>query len=162
MFVNAIEQKHRQARTLWFAGWDASAEHLQLIHRRQRSFFTTLKSNRLVRLSKAEGDLHVEESAWTPDRVKHGVRVKLKEVPVHVRLVKRVAPDGDRDWVIPTDLAETVTAQVAKDPSAVHWQVEELHRGIKQLTGSEKCQCRAARANGITWRVVILRGSRGK
>jgi hypothetical protein len=24
--------------------------------------------------------------------------------------------------------------------------IEELHRGIKQLTGSEKCQCRAARA----------------
>ena len=25
-------------------------------------------------------------------------------------------------------------------------QVEELHRGLKQLTESEKCQCRAARA----------------
>jgi len=24
--------------------------------------------------------------------------------------------------------------------------IEELHRGIKQLTGSEKCQCQAARA----------------
>ncbi len=24
--------------------------------------------------------------------------------------------------------------------------IEELHRGLKQLTGSEQCQCRAARA----------------
>ena len=63
-----------------------------------------------------------------------------------MRLFKLVAPDGDIDWVITNDLAETVTAQVAKDTSDVRWQVEELHRGIKQLTGSEKCQCRAARA----------------
>jgi hypothetical protein len=28
----------------------------------------------------------------------------------------------------------------------VRWQVEELHRGLKQLTGSEKCQCRSGRA----------------
>ena len=72
--------------------------------------------------------------------------VKLKEVPFKVRLFKLVAPDGDIDWVITNDLAETVTAQVAKESSDVRWQVEELHRGLKQLTGSEKCQCRVARA----------------
>ena len=26
------------------------------------------------------------------------------------------------------------------------WQVEEFHRGFKQLTGAEKCQCRKATA----------------
>ena len=146
MFVNAVEQKHLQARTILFDGWYASAENLKLIHRRQRIFFTTLKNNRLVRLSKAEGYSHLEEGAWTPDRLKHGVLVKVKEVPFHVRLFKLVAPNGDIDWVITNDLAETVTAQVARETSDVRWQVEELHRGIKQLTGSEKCQCRAARA----------------
>ena len=29
--------------------------------------------------------------------------------------------------------------------------IEELHRGLKQLTGSEKCQCRAARAQRNHW-----------
>ena len=72
--------------------------------------------------------------------------VKLKEVPFYVRLFKLVAPDGDIDWVITNDLAETVTAQGAEESSDVRWQVEELHRGIKQLTGSEKWQWRAARA----------------
>jgi hypothetical protein len=28
----------------------------------------------------------------------------------------------------------------------VRWQIEELHRGLKQLTGTEKCQCRKARS----------------
>lgn len=63
-----------------------------------------------------------------------------------MRLFKLVALDGDLDWVMTNDLEETVTAQVAEDSRDVCWQVEELHRGLKQLTGSEKCQGRAARA----------------
>jgi hypothetical protein len=146
MFVNAVDQKQIQARTILFDGWYASAENLKLIHRRKRTFFTTLKSNRLVSLSKEQGYLHLEELEWTADRLAHGVVVKLKEVPFHVRLFKLVAPDGDIDWVITNDLDETVTAQVAEESSDVRWQVEELHRGLKQLTGTERCQCRAARA----------------
>ena len=128
MFVNAVDQKQIQARTFLFDGWYASAENLKVIHRRKRTFFTTLKSNRLVSLSKEQGDIHLEEIEWTPDSLTYGIRVKLKEVPFHVRLFKLVAPNGDIDWVITNDLAETVTAQVAKDTSAVRWQVEELHR----------------------------------
>jgi DDE superfamily endonuclease len=146
MFVHALDQKQLRARTILFDGWYASAENLKLIHRRKRTFFTTLKSNRLVSLSKEQGYVHLDEVAWTPARVTHGVLVKLKEVPFTVRLFKLVAPDGDIDWVITNDLAETMTAQVAADASDVRWQVEELHRGLKQLTGTEKCQCRAARA----------------
>jgi DDE superfamily endonuclease len=146
MFVNAVEQKEIQARTILFDGWYASAENLKVIHRRRWTFFTTLKSNRVVSLSKGQGYIHLEELEWTPARLAHGVSVKVKEVPFKVRFFKRVAPNGDIDWVITHDLAETVTAQVAEDSSDVRWQVEELHRGLKQLTGSEKCQCRAARA----------------
>jgi hypothetical protein len=124
MFVNAVDQKQIQACTILFDGWYASAENLKVIHRHKRTFFTTLKSNRLVSLSKAQGYLHLEELEWTADRVAHGVVVKLKEVPFHVRLFKLVAPDGDIDGVITNDLAETVTAQVAKDSSDVRWQVE--------------------------------------
>ena len=146
MVVNAVEQKQIKARPLLFDGWYASAENLKLIHRRKRIFFTTLKNNRLVSLNKEQGYIQLEEVEWTADRVAQGVGVKLKEVPFPVRLFKLVAPDGDIDWVIPNDLDETVTAQVAEDSSDVRWQVEELHRGLKQLTGTEKCQCRAARA----------------
>jgi hypothetical protein len=146
MFVNALDQKQIKARTILFDGWYASAENLKLIHRRHWTFFTTLKSNRLVSLSKEQGYIHLEELEWTPDRVAQGVIVKLKEIPFKVRLFKLVAPNGDIDGVIPNDLDETVTAQVAEDSSDVRWQVEELHRGLKQLTGSERCQCRAARA----------------
>ena len=146
MFVNAVDQKHLQARRILFDGWYASAENLKLIHRRKRLFFTTLKNNRLVSLSKEQGYIHLAEIEWTPERRASGVRVKLTAVPSKVQLFKLVAPNGDIDWVITNDLDETVTAQVAEASSDVRWQVEELHRGLKQLTGTEKCQCRAARA----------------
>ena len=60
MFLNALELKHVQARTILFDGWYASAEKLKLIHRRQRGFFTTLKSSRVVSLSKEDGYIHLE------------------------------------------------------------------------------------------------------
>ena len=28
----------------------------------------------------------------------------------------------------------------------MRWQIEQLHRELKQLTGSEKCECRKARS----------------
>lgn len=146
MFVNALTQKQLQARTIVFDSWYASAANLKRIHRRERIFFTTLKSKRLVSLSKEHGSSRLTEVEWTPERFAHGVIVKRKEVPFKVRLFKLVAPDGDIDWLIPNDLEEAVTAQVAQESSNVRWQVEEVHRGRKQLTGSEKCQCRAARA----------------
>ena len=72
--------------------------------------------------------------------------VKLKEVPFKVQLFKVVATDGDIDWVITNCPDETLTTQAAQKVSDVRWQIEELHRGLKQLTGTEKCQCRKGRS----------------
>ena len=63
-----------------------------------------------------------------------------------MKLFKLVATNGDIDWVITNDLAETVTTLVAQEANDLRWQVEEFHRELKQLTGSEKCQCRKARS----------------
>jgi hypothetical protein len=72
--------------------------------------------------------------------------VKLKEVPFMVKLFKIVAPNGDIEWVITNDLGHTVNLFVAELKNDNCWQVEDFHRGFKQLTGSEKCQCRKARS----------------
>jgi len=39
-----------------------------------------------------------------------------------------------------------LTTQVAQEANDVRWQIEELHRELKQLTGTEKCQCRKSRS----------------
>jgi hypothetical protein len=146
MLLHAVADKLIQARTVLFDSWYAGADNLKLIHRLGLIFFTTLKENRLVSLTKKRGYIHLDQIAWTPERLQNGVIVKLKEVPFKVRLFKLVATNGDIDWVITNGSDETLTAQVAQDANDVRWQVEELHRGIKQLTGSEKCQCRKARS----------------
>jgi hypothetical protein len=146
MLVRAVADKHIQAKTVLFDAWYASVDNLKLTHRLDLIFFTTLKENRLVSLSKETGYIHLDQLDWTPEQLQNGLLVKLKEVPFKVRLFKLVAPNGDIDWVITNCPDETLTAQVAQDANDVRWQVEELHRGLKQLTGSEKCQCRKARS----------------
>jgi len=141
-----VADKHLQARTILFDSWYAAADNLKLIQRLNLIFFTTLKENRLVSLNKEDGYIHLDQIEWMPERLQHGVLVKLKDVPFKVRLFKLVATNGDIDWVITNSPDETLTAQVAQDANDVRWQIEELHRGLKQLTGTEKCQCRKARS----------------
>ena len=146
MVRNAISDKHIQAKRILFDSWYASADNLKLVHRLGLTFFTTLKSNRMVSLSKEAGYIHLDQIEWTRERLENGLMIKLKEVPFKVRLFKVVATNGDIDWVITNCPDETLTMQAAQDVSDVRWQVEELHRGLKQLTGTEKCQCRKARS----------------
>jgi hypothetical protein len=146
MVRNAVYAKKLQAKRILFDSWYASAENLKLVHRLGLTFFTTLKSNRKVSLSKEGGWIHLDKIVWNEEHLKNGVLVKLKEVPFKVHLFKVVATDGDIDWVITNCPDETLTAQAAQDANDVRWQVEELHRELKQLTGTEKCQCRKGRS----------------
>ncbi len=146
MVLNAVYAKKIQAKRILFDSWYASAENLKLVHRLGLTFFTTLKSNRMVSLSKEGGWIHLDEIEWTAERLKNGVMVKLKEVPFKVQLFKVVATDGNIDWVITNCPDETLAMQVAQAANDVRWQIEELHRQLKQLTGTEKCQCRKGRS----------------
>jgi hypothetical protein len=146
MVINAVFAKQIKAKRILFDSWYASAENLKLVHRLGLTFFTTLKSNRMVSLSKAGGWIHLEEIAWTLERLRNGIMIKLKEVPFKVQLFKVVATDGDIDWVITNCPDETLTTQVAQEANDMRWQIEELHRELKQLTGTEKCQCRKGRS----------------
>jgi hypothetical protein len=146
MLLHAVADKALQAKTLLFDSWYAAADNLKLIQRLHLIFFTTLKENRLVSLNKEDGYIHLDQIDWTPDRLQNGVRVKLKEVPFHVQLFKLVATNGDIDWVITNRPDETLTVQAAQDANDARWQIEELHRDLKQLTGTEKCQCQKARS----------------
>ena len=78
--------------------------------------------------------------------LKAGIIVKLKKVPFKVRLFKVVATNGDIDWIITNDFSSTMTTQVVQDADDLSWQIEQLHRELKQLTGTEKCECRQQRS----------------
>ena len=129
MLRRAKQGKGLRADTVLFDAWYASVENLKAIHRLGMAFVTTLKSNRLVSTSREAGYAHLGALAWaTPtwarwpglrppgraglgyahlgalawdaDSLRHGRLVKLRELPLLVRLFKLVAPNGDIDWVI--------------------------------------------------------------
>ena len=146
MLLRAVGAKQIEAKTVLFDSWYGSWQNLKLIHRLGLTFYTTRKAKRLVSLSAEEGYIHLNESDWNDERLKHGILVKLKKVPFKVKLFKLVAINGDIDWVITNDLDETMITQVAQNANELRWQVEEFHRELKQLTGTAKCQCRKARS----------------
>jgi hypothetical protein len=146
MFMRLVTHKRVQARTILFDTWYASVANLKLIHRQNWVFFTTLKHNRKVSRRRESGYESVDELVFSPSQLVEGIEVKLKEVPFKVKLFKLVAPDGHIDYVITNDLDYSVNCFVAELKNDNRWQVEDFHRGFKQLTGSEKCQCRKARS----------------
>jgi hypothetical protein len=157
MLLRAKSDKRLQANTVLFDTWYASVDNLKLIDRTLGMFFVTcLKSNRLVSLSKEQGYGHLQEIVWTDEQLRHGLVVKLKELPFRVRLFKVVAPNGDIDWVITNrdtlgsgsdgDTQRPISVQDVQDANGLRWQIEQMHRELKQLVGSERCQCRKARS----------------
>jgi len=40
----------------------------------------------------------------------------------------------------------SLTARAVQEENALRWQIEQMHRELKQLVGTEKCQCRKARS----------------
>lgn len=146
MLLRAKSDRQIKARTILFDSWYASVDNLKLISRLGMFFVTTLKDNRLVSLSKETGYIHLQDIEWTEQRLQQGVTVKLKEVPSKVQLFKVVATNGDIEWMITNHPEGTFTTSNIQEENAVRWQIEQLHRELKQLTGSEKCECRKSRS----------------
>lgn len=136
MLKDAFEVRKIRASYIAFDSWYASVANLKYIHRHGRIFYTTLKSDRLVSLSKEEGYIHLDMIEWTPERLQNGIAVKLKEVPFLVKLFKLVAKDGDIEWVITNDPATDLTITIVRGRNDVRWDVE-CCRELKQLTGIE-------------------------
>lgn len=146
MFLRACHDKGLPCRTILFDSWYGSVSNLKLVHRAGWTFFTTLKSNRKVSLSKESGYIDLQAIAWTMEGWQNGILVKLKEVPFLVKLFVIVHPDGDNEYVITNYLADDLLIAHVENTNAIRWQIEEFNRSFKQLTGSEKCQCRKARS----------------
>ncbi|HRC73422.1 MAG TPA: transposase [Candidatus Competibacter sp.] len=142
----AYGEKEIRAGTILFDSWYAAADNLKFIHRLNKVFVTTLKGNRLVSLKPGDGYFHLQDLEWTPEQLREGMAVKLKEVPFKVQLFKVVASNGDIDWAITNRSPGSIDTQVVQRENKLRWMIERLHRELKQLTGIEKCQCRTQRA----------------
>ena len=120
LLLRAVGDKQIQAKTVLFDCWSGSWQTLKRVHRLGLTFCTTRKANRMVSLSAEDGYIHLDEIAWNDEQLTNGIIVKVKivkvkKVPLRVRLFKVVAIYGDIDWVITNALDETVITQVAQN-----------------------------------------------
>lgn len=127
-----------QPRCVVFDGWYGSLGNLKLVRDCGWTWLTRLKSNRLVNKDR-EGTRAVKDTAvaaagteaWLPG---FG-RVKAFGI---------ATPDGGTAYWATNDLGMTDLSRVQF--AEFGWAIESYHRGLKQCTGVERCQCRSARA----------------
>jgi len=123
-------------RCVLFDGWYSSLENLKLIRACGWTWLTRLKSNRQVNRNR-QGTRALRETAIAAT----GTEVWLTGYGL-VKVFGIVAPDGDIAYWATNDLGMT---DLTRLPFAeFSWSVEHYHRGIKQCTGVERCQCRSA------------------
>jgi hypothetical protein len=84
MLINAVADKRILAKTVLFDSWYSAWENLKLVSALKLTFFTTLKSNRLVSLTKEEGYVHLDEIEWTHEQLDKGIIIKLNTHKGHL------------------------------------------------------------------------------
>jgi putative transposase len=125
-------------RCVCFDGWYSSLDNLKLLQAMGWTWLTRLKSNRLVNLNR-EGVRALKDAVIGAA----GTQVWLPGYGL-VKVFGIVAPDGDIAYWATNDLGMTDLTRLQF--AEFSWSIEHYHRGIKQCTGVERCQCRSARA----------------
>jgi len=138
MFINANEDKRIKARNIAFDSWYASVDNLKLVHRSGWTFFTTLKSNRKVSLSKETGYQDLSEIQWTQETLRSGQLVRIREVPFWLKLFKLVDTEDNIEWVITNNLAEDFTRLRAIEAIQVRWQVARISPKFQAIDRQRK------------------------
>lgn len=127
-----------QPACVLFDGWYASLNNLKQLRGFGWTFLTRLKGNRLVRLDNGPA-----RSVSAQPITAAGTDVWLPGYGL-IRVFRLVAPNGDATHWATNDLGmDEVTRLTWAERS---WTIEEYHRGLKQNTGVERCQCRSTRA----------------
>jgi len=124
-------------RAVLFDGWYASVENLKAVRGLGWTFVTRFKGNRRVRIDRGEATALEGQPVAAA-----GTVVRLPGYG-EVRVFRVVAPNGDTTHGATNDLGMGEAARLTF--VELSWSIEEYHRGLKPVTGVERCQVRSAR-----------------
>ncbi len=141
--------KHRRVAfgTVLMDSWYATKDLMLFIEGMEKTYYCPLKSNRQVDDSGAERPYRrVDGLDWSEPELESGKLIKMKGFPEKhkVKLFRVVVSSSRTEWIVTDDLSRD-SAHDAREVRGVRWKIEEFHREAKQLTGIERCQCRAGR-----------------
>jgi putative transposase len=125
-------------RCVLFDQWYASLDNLKHVRALGWTFLAPLKANRLVN---QDGATNRPLAQWPIAET--GTVVHLQGFGL-IKVFRIVATNGDTEYWATNDLP--MTALQRQGLAELARSIEEYHRGLKQYTGVERCQCRAATA----------------
>ena len=147
MLITLMYQKTLAFHAVLMDTWYATKALMLFIESLDKVYYCPLKANRQVDDSDGQYPYaRVDSLHWQPLELSAGKRIKIKGFAKDhkVRLFRVEASTRRTDWIVtndPTQKSTTATQQVC----GWRWNIEQLHREGKQLTGLERCQCRKAR-----------------
>jgi hypothetical protein len=136
--IRTAQARGFNPRCVAFDGWYSRSDNLKLIRSFGWTWLTRLKSNRLVNKNRA-GTRALKDTAIAAT----GTEVWLPWFGL-VKVFGIAAPNGGTAYWATNDLGMTDLTRLQF--AEFSWAIENYHRGIKQCTGIERCQCRTARA----------------
>ena len=145
--LRSVEHRRLPFRAVLMDTWYATKDLMLLIEEMGKTFYCPLRSNRQVDDSGGEHPYRrVDTLNWSERELKQGKRIKIKGFPKNhkVKLFRVVVSSNRTEWIVTNDLSRDST-QDTREVRGVRWKIEEFHREAKQLTGIERCQCRASR-----------------
>ena len=77
-----------------------------------------------------------------------GQLVHLKKFPKghQVKVFRLVSDSGRTEYIATNDLSQS-DVEATRATCRLRWKIEQLHRELKQTTGSGECQCRKHRVS---------------
>ncbi len=147
MLNNLVYHKQLPFARVLMDSWYGSQKLMAMIDDLGKIYYCPLKKNRLVDdTGGVEKYKSVEKLNWNHFDEQLGKLIKIKNFPKDkkVKLFRVTVSTNRTEYVVTNDLTQQSTLDVKKK-CAQRWKIEEFHRGLKQLTGLESCQCRHAR-----------------
>lgn len=148
MLDNVHYSKNLAYKTVLMDSWYASMEAMKHIEKLGKIYYCPIKSNRLVDDSDGiSKHVNVKNLSWSETTQQEGKLVHLKKMPKghRVKLFRLVLSTQRTDYVVTNDLTQD-DLDATKQHCGIRWNIEQLHRESKQVTGIESCQCRVPRA----------------
>ena len=150
--LRVAKERGMQPECVLFDGWYSSLENLKLLKELQWRWLTRLKANRRV-----NPDRTGLRALSTVDIAATGTVVHLERYGL-IKVFRIEAKDGTTEYWATNDL-EMDDLQRLRFAEA-SWKIEEYHRGLKQVTNVERCQCRAEVAQrnhlGLALRAFVV------
>jgi Transposase DDE domain len=147
MLAHCVEHKNLSFFAVLMDSWYAVTAVFKQIEALTKYYYCPIKRNRLVNDSGGQmPHTNVEKLLWNQDEQEYGKIIHLKTMPKghRMKLFRLVLSSERTEYIVTNDMIQH-NASAIKTIVSIRWNIEQVFRETKQLTGIERCQARKER-----------------